>query len=80
MGKVILGFTMSLDGFINDKNGSMERLYPDLDTLRYAKPLEESIQRTGAVVMGRKTFAMGDPDSYAGNYEYQVRVRDPNRT
>jgi len=63
-----------LHGFINDQNGSVERLYPDLDTLRYAKPLQESIEKTGAVVMGRKTFAMGDPDSYAGNYEYQVPI------
>jgi hypothetical protein len=39
MGKVIIGFTMSLDSFINDENGSVERLYPDLDTLRYARPL-----------------------------------------
>lgn len=74
MGKVILGFTMSLDGFINDRNGSVADLYHDLDTLRYAKPLKESIQDTGAVVMGRKTFTMGDPDAYAGNYEYQVPI------
>jgi dihydrofolate reductase len=74
MGKVILGFTMSLDGFINDGNGSVAELYPDLDTLRYAQPLQESIRDSGAVVMGRKTFAMGDPDAYAGNYEYQVPI------
>lgn len=30
MAKVILGMTMSLDGFINDRNGSVEALYPDL--------------------------------------------------
>jgi dihydrofolate reductase len=74
MGKIILGFSMSLDGFINDRNGSVEALYPDLDTLRYSEPLRESIQNTGAVVMGRKTFAMGDPDSYADNYEFQVPI------
>ncbi len=28
MGKVIIGFTMPLDGFLNDQNGSVERLYP----------------------------------------------------
>jgi dihydrofolate reductase len=74
MSKVILGFSMSLDGFINDHNGNVEALYPDWDTLRYSEPLLESIQNTGAVVMGRKTFAMGDPDAYAGNYEYQVPI------
>ena len=75
MEKVILGFTMSLDGFINDKNGSVERLYPDLATLREMGPLKESIQNTGAVVMGRNSFAMAeDPDWFAGNYEYQVPI------
>jgi dihydrofolate reductase len=80
MGKVILGFTMSLDGFINDRNGSVERLYPDLDILRYTEPLQDSIRNTGAVVMGRKTYAMGDPDSYAGNYEFQVPIFVVTRT
>jgi dihydrofolate reductase len=37
--------------------------------------LQESIQNTGAVVMGRNAFAMAeDPDSLAGNYEYQVPI------
>ena len=31
MRKVILGFTMSLDGFINDRNESVADLYHDLD-------------------------------------------------
>lgn len=74
MGKVILGFTMSLDGFISDRNESVADLYHDLDTLRYAQPLQESIRDTRAVVMGRKTFEMGEPDAYAGNYEYQVPI------
>jgi hypothetical protein len=30
MGKVILGMTMSLDGFINDRQGNVADLYPDL--------------------------------------------------
>jgi hypothetical protein len=44
MGKVIIGFTVSLGGFINNQNGSVERLYPDVDRLRYAKHLQESIE------------------------------------
>ena len=75
MGKVILGMTMSLDGFINDRKGSVEALYPDLAALRDTEPLSESIRNTGAVVMGRHSFDMAeDPDWFAGNYEYQVPI------
>lgn len=75
MAKVILGMTISLDGFINDSTGSVDALYADLDMLRNTEPMMESIQNTGAVVMGRNAFAMAeDPDSYAGNYEFQVPI------
>jgi dihydrofolate reductase len=75
MGKVVLGMTMSLDGFINNRNGSVAALYPDLGALRDIDPLRESILNTGAVVMGRNSFAMSeDPDWFAGNYEYQVPI------
>lgn len=75
MGKVVLGMTISLDGYINDRDGSVASLYPDLDGLRNTKPLQESIQNTGAVVMGRNSYAMAeDPDWFAGNYEYQVPI------
>lgn len=50
-------------------------LYPDLAALRDTEPLQESIQNTGAVVMGRNSFDMAeDPDSIAENYEYQVPI------
>lgn len=75
MGKVVLGMTISLDSFINDRNGSVEALYPDLATLPETEPLRESMQNTGAVVMGWNSFAMAeDPDWFAGNYEYQVPI------
>lgn len=75
MGKVILGMTISLDGFINDRNGSVADLYPDLAAWRETQPGKESIQNTGAVVMGRNSYAMSeDPDWFAGNYEYQVPI------
>src|ERR1044071_9492509 len=75
MGKVVLGMTMSLDGFINDRNGSVEALYPDLADWRETELGSESIRNTGAVVMGRNSFAMSeDPDWFAGNYEYQVPI------
>jgi hypothetical protein len=33
-GRVMLSMTTSLDGFINDRNGSVRSLYPDLDEMR----------------------------------------------
>src|SRR5512138_2227897 len=75
MAKVVLGMTMSLDGFINDRNGNVATLYPDLAAWRETEPGRASIQNTGAVVMGRNSFAMAeDPDWFAGNYEYQVPI------
>ena len=68
MGKVLLDMTMSLDGFIADRNGSVQSLYPDLSELGKTKTLQELIRTTGAVVMGRHAYDMaGD---YTG-YEYQ---------
>lgn len=74
MAKVILGTTISLDGFINDRNGSVEALYPDLPAWLESEVGRESIQNTGAVVMGRNSYDMAeDPDWYV-DYEYQVPI------
>jgi hypothetical protein len=61
--------TISLDGFVADQIGNAGRLYPDLAVLRHTAYIQDAIEQTGAVLMGRKTFVMGDPDSYVGNYE-----------
>ena len=74
MARVIVGMTMSLDGFVADQSGSVERLYPDLAALRGTAYMNVLIEETGAVLMGRRTFEMGDPDSYVGNYEFQVPI------
>ena len=75
MEKIILGFTMSLDGFVNDRGGGVGALYADLLDWRETELGRESIQNTGAVVMGRNSYAMADdPDWFAGNYEYQVPI------
>ena len=71
MTKVILGLTISLDGYAEDIDGSVGKLYPDLKTLRETDVLKESISSTGSVVMSKKEFSMAeDPDSIADNYEY----------
>lgn len=74
MGKVILGLTISLDGFAEDSNGSVNTLYADLDLLKETEVMMESILTTGAVVMSKKEFGMAeDPDWYV-EYEYQVPI------
>jgi dihydrofolate reductase len=72
--KVIVGMTTSLDGFVADQSGSASRLYPDLAALRGTDYMNALIDETGAVLMGRRAFEMGDPDSYVGNYEFQVPI------
>jgi len=72
MGKVIVGATMSLDWFMNDRNGDLSRLYPDLEALRRTEMLQEEIRMTGAVVMGRRAYDMGEGD--LTDYEYQVPI------
>jgi len=69
MGNVIFGMTMSLDGFINDRNGSVARLYPDLEGLGNTESLQEAMRTTGAVIMGRRSYDMGNGD-FTG-YEFQ---------
>src|SRR6266567_5955598 len=72
MGKVIIGATMSLDGFMSDRNGDVSRLYPDLEVLRRTEMLQEEIQTTGAVVMGRRAYDMAEGD--ITDYEFQVPI------
>lgn len=74
MARVIVGMTTSLDGFVADESGSASRLYPDLAALRDTAYMNEAIEETGAVLMGKRTFEMGDPDSYVGDYEFQVPI------
>lgn len=72
MGNVIIGATISLDGFMNDRDGDISRLYPDFDVLHETEMLKEEIRATGAVVMGRRSYDMGQGDFT--DYEYQVPI------
>lgn len=62
MGQVIVGTTMSLDGFNSDREGSVARLYLDLKELRKTEMLQETMKSSGAVVMGRHAYDMADGD------------------
>jgi dihydrofolate reductase len=70
MGKVILGMAMSLDGFVEDKDGSVAKLYPDMSAMQNTDLMEDAIANTGAVVMGRHGYDMAQGD-FTG-YEFQV--------
>jgi dihydrofolate reductase len=72
MAQVIGGAVLSLDGFMSDRNGDLTPLYPDLEALRNEAFLQESIRRTGAVVMGRRSYDLGQGDFT--DYEYQVPI------
>jgi dihydrofolate reductase len=75
MRKVIAGMTMSLDGFINDGNGSAEKLSPDFSELLEAPSFKEMTKNTGAVIMGRHVYEMADPFLWANDdYEFQVPI------
>jgi dihydrofolate reductase len=75
MGKVIVGMTMSLDGFINDSNGSVDKLYADFGELHEAPAFQRMITNTGAAIMGRHVYEMADPFDWANDdYEFQTPI------
>ncbi len=65
--------TMSLDGFVSDTEGNVDRLYTDFAELQTTPSMEATIAETGAVIMGRKMFEMGSPDSW-DDYEFQAPI------
>lgn len=71
MARVVAGMTMSLDGFINDRNGGVARLYPDFEAFRNSEQMQEQIRTTGAVVMGRRAYEMADDYT---DYEFQAPI------
>jgi dihydrofolate reductase len=72
MGKVIFGMRVSLDGFVADRNGDSSPLYPDLAEIRDNEVVKEEIERTGAVILGRRSYDMAEGD-FTG-YEFQVPI------
>lgn len=72
MAKVCFGMIASLDGFISDRHGKLDKLY---ESFKPNDEINEVMANTGAVVMGRRTYDMADdPDAYADNYEFQVPI------
>jgi len=75
MGNVIAGMTMSLDGFVNDSEGGVDKLYPDFEEMHEVSSFQEMISTTGAVIMGRHVYEMADPFMWANDdYEFQTPI------
>jgi dihydrofolate reductase len=72
MGKVVAGMTVSLDGFVNDRNGDTSRLFPPRPKIRELEVVKRAMDRTGAVLMGRRAYEMAHGDFTT--FEYQVPI------
>ena len=58
MGKVMLGLSVSLDGFIADKNDDVTEVFAWMGRAmeRFHEIVGDSFGETGAVIMGRRSF------------------------
>ena len=58
MGKVMFGLSMSLDGFIADKNDGVAEVFAWMGSAmeRFHEIIGDALNETGAVIMGRRGF------------------------
>jgi dihydrofolate reductase len=73
MGKICFGMTMSLDGFVADRDGDLSALYPDMAALRDSDVMRRSVAATGAVAMGRRSYDMAAGGDWS-DYEFDVPI------
>lgn len=66
MGDVMVGMTISLDGFVEDAAGSVSRLYADLDGLRESESLQETIRADPPALPDRQIT--GRPAHHPGHW------------
>lgn len=75
MGKVLVDMSMSLDGFIagvDDDGGGLHNWYFGSEDEKDKAIVAESIQTIGSIMMGRRSYEMGNQyDGYVDN-PYQV--------
>ena len=71
MGKVILDMSVSLDGFIagpNDEDMTLHNWYFSSDDPRNKENVEELVKSLGAIIMGRRSYDLGDQqDGFVDN-------------
>src|SRR5687768_7058045 len=72
MGKVVIGMTMPIDGFINDRSGSVDALYPDLIALRDTGPLRESLLSSADI----RSHLSASKKNSKGGRQVNIYLRD----
>jgi dihydrofolate reductase len=73
MGKVLLDISISIDGIMASKdNYRLHRWYFSENDRIATQIVNELIETTGAVIMGRNTFALGHEFDGFVNNPYQV--------
>src|SRR6266566_7660891 len=89
MGKVLFGLSMSLDGFIADKNDDVSEIFAWMGSAmeRFYEVAGDPLKETGAVIMGRRSFNQIDgengwvfPDGTAPDWPVivlQSQAREP---
>src|SRR5213082_1738797 len=89
MGKVMFGLSVSLDGFIADKNDEVSEVFAGFARAweRLYEVAGDALNETGAVIMGRRSFDMIDgengwvfPDGTAPDWPVivlQSQAREP---
>jgi dihydrofolate reductase len=60
MAKVLLDMAVSLDGFVAGPNDELGGLHDWFFSPAGAEAVEESVENTGAIVIGRRTYDLGD--------------------
>ncbi len=72
MPKVILGTTLSLDGFMADPTGGQSALNINPEAFFKSDFLQNQIRSTGSVVMGRRSYDLAHGD--LTGYSFQVPI------
>src|SRR6266702_3671514 len=64
MGKVMFGLSVSLDGFIADKNDDVSEVFAWMGSAmeQFHEVVGDALGENGAVIMGRRSFDMIDSE------------------
>ena len=78
MGKVMFGLSVSLDGFIADKNDDVSEVFAWMGRSmeHFHEVVGEGMNEAGAVIMGRRSFDQIDNEN---GWVFQSQAREPEK-